>query len=326
MGEIKESPVQDNGSERTNQRLGEKRFTKPDWESNRFEFALFINDSPICKRSFSINGYIEQSMQTPEFKNAVDKIVELINEDLKSKSRVYTWYHATFETPDWEPEMFTDSLIDEGELVLNFVIYDNGKEVISRQWDARYYPSYVRKCIDLTNNQVKIMKDGRATIYDKEKFFGDHGSQLSGDLYILMHMLSGKENLVTTILKYFNEVCSSYGGFYEKPSDYHTIVEYKNKKIKCDENGNALYKQKTVEDANGNEVGIFDGLGNPWMVPVTEDSKETGRRYNFNIQHENSKLYSSWRKAVIDKTRKYATDFYPLTKGDTKKEKTGIVE
>lgn len=325
VDEIKESVVQNDVTESTNQKLGDKKFTKQDWESNRFEFALFINDSPVCKRSFSINGYIDQSMQTPEFKNAVDKIVELIDEDLKSKSRIYTWYHSTFETPEWEPEIFTDKLIDEGELVLTFVVYDNGKEVISRQWDARYYPSYVRKCIDLTNRQVKIMKDDRTTIYDKEKFFGDHGSQLSGDLYVLMHMLSDKENLVPIILKSFSEVCSSYGGFYEKPSDYHTLVEYNNKSIRCDESGNAIYKQKTVEGASGNEVGVVDGLGNPWMVPVTEDSKVSGKKYNFNIDHENSKLYSEWGKAVIKKTRKYATEFYPVTQSDINNEKRKLM-
>ena len=42
-------------------------------EKGRFEFALFINDFLICKRNFSINGYVEKSMQTPEFKNEVDK-------------------------------------------------------------------------------------------------------------------------------------------------------------------------------------------------------------------------------------------------------------
>jgi len=321
VDEVKESVAQTDGVENTKQRNGEKRFAKQEWDMNRFEFALFINDFLICKRSFPINGYVEKSMQTPEFKNEVDKIVELIDEDLKSKSRIYTWYHSTFDNPEWEPEMFTEPLIEEGELVLKFVVYDNGEEVISRQWDARYYPSYVRKCIDLTNRQVKIMKDDRATIYDKEKFFADHGSQLSGDLYVLMHMLSDKENLVPIIQKYINEVCSSYVGFYEKASDYHNVVEYKNTVLKLDENGEPIYKQKTVVDENGNEVGVLDAFGKPWMVPVTEKSPIKGKKYNFNIKQENLKLYSDWSTAVRDKTIKYAKEFYYVTQNDVKNEK-----
>ena len=322
--EIKKGVVQNNNSENTSQNSEERNSTKSDWESNRFEFALFINDFPVCKRSFSINGYIDQSMQTQEFKDEVDKIVNLIDEDLKSKSRVYTWYHSTFDHPEWEPEMFTDKLIDDGELVLTFGIYDNGKEVIARQWDARYYPSYVRKCIDLTNRQVKIMKDDRVTIYDKDKFFGDHGSQLSGDLYVLMHMLSDKENLVPIILKCINDVCSSNSGFYEKPSDYHSIVEYNNKLIKFNENGEPVYKQETVKNGDG-ECGVVDGFGKPWMVPVIDDKEARGKRYNFNIEHENLKLYSEWGKAVIEKTRKYATEFYPVTQNDIINKKRGLM-
>jgi len=321
IDEVKDSVIQTESSENTKQKVGDKKFTKQDWEGNRFEFALFINDFLICKRSFSINGYVDKSMQTQEFKNEVDKIVELIDEDLKSKSRIYTWYHATFENPEWEPEIFTEPLINEGEMVLTFVVYDDGKEVISKQWDARYYPSYVRKCIDLTNRQVKIMKDDRTTIYDKEKFFADHGSQLSGDLYVLMHMLAGKENLVPLIQKCVCEVCSSYDGFYEKASDYHTVLDYKNTSIKLDEDGNPVYKQKTITDKNGNEIGVLDGFGKPWIVPEFEQSKLNGKKYSLNIEHENLKLCSEWGKAVNEKTRKYASEFYPVTSNDVKNEK-----
>ena len=88
-------------------------------EKNRFEFALFINDFLVCKRNFPINGFVEKSMQTSEFKSEVDRIVELIDEDLKSKTRVYTHYHfpqftaiegdkkVHFTAPEWEPEMMS---------------------------------------------------------------------------------------------------------------------------------------------------------------------------------------------------------------------------
>ena len=287
---------------------GEKRPLKR--ENYRFEFALFINDFLICKRGFPINGYVEGSIQTSEFKDEVDKIVELIDGDLKSKSRVYTWYHNFPETPDWDPEIMTDPLIDEGEFVLRFVVYDGGVEMISKQWDARYYPSYVRKNIDLTNMQVKINKEDRTVIYNKEKFFADHGPQLSGDLYVLKCMISDKENLIHTIQKYIYEVCSSLDGYYEKPSDYHTVVEYKTTVVKRDEDGKPIYKQKTYVDESGKEVGILDAFGNPWMVPVLEVDRSNVKKYNYNIEDENRKLYSAWGGSVAEKTRKYISELY----------------
>lgn len=315
--ELKDDVIKEELVDDTKQKTGEKKNAKQEWDVSRFEFALFINDFLICKRSFSISGFVEQSMQTLEFKDEVDKIVELIDEDLKSKSRIYTWYHATFDNPEWEPEMFTEPLINEGEMVLKFVVYDNGNEIISKQWDARYYPSYVRKCIDLTNRQVKIMKDDRATIYDKDKFFADHGPQLSGDLYVLMHMLSDKENLVPMIQKCIYEVCSSYDGYYEKVSDYHTVVEYKNSVVKRDKDGNVVYKQKMNVLNDGTEVGAVDALGRPWMVPVTEKVPGS-KKYNFNIAQENLKLCSEWGNAVIEKTRKYANEFYQVSPVEVK--------
>ena len=287
---------------------GEKKTFKREW--NRFEFALFINDFPICKRSFPINGYIDRSMQTPEFKSEVDKIVDLINDDLTSKTRVYTWYHHVPEFPEWEPEIMTDPLVDEGQFVFKFAVYDNGKEIISKVWDGRFYPSYIRKYVDLTNRQVKITRDDKTNVYDKEKFFGDHGDQISGDLYVLKKMIWDKENLVPLIQKYIYEVCSSFDGYYEKASDYKSVQEYKNTVVKRDENGNPIYKQKTVVDAAGVEHGVTDAFGNPWMVPVTEKSPIKGKRYNFNIEAENRRLYSAWGAVVAEKTRKYMSELY----------------
>lgn len=317
--EIKESDVSKE-IDVTSQNDGEKKPFKKDW--GRFEFALFINESLICKRSFQINGYVDGSMQTQEFKNEVDKITDLINEDLKSKSRVYTWYHNTPETPEWEPEIMLDPLVDEGAFVFKFVVYDNGKEVISKIWDGRYYPSYVRKNVDLTNRQIKIVKDDHTKIYDKEAFFASHGSQLSGDLYVLRAMISDKENLVPIIQKCIYEVCSSFDGFYEKSSDYHTVVEYKNNVVKRDENGNPIYVQKKMTDVDGNEIEMFDAFDNPWMVPVLEPSPIKSKKYNFNIEQQNKKLYSAWGAAVADKTRKYMKELYvsPKEKYFKKKE------
>lgn len=282
---------------------GYRKPFKREW--NRFEFALFINDFLICKRSFPINGYIDGSMQTQEFKSEVDKIVDLIDEDLKSKSRVYTWYHNTPDYPTWEPEIMTEPLIPEGEFVLRFVIYDSGKEVISKQWDARYYPSYVRKNIDLTNRQVKITKEDRTNIYDKEKFFADHGNQLSGDLYVLKSMIYDKENLVPAIQKLIYETCSSYDGLYEKVSDYHAVVDYKNSVVKRDADGNIVYK--TVVENGAVKLDIND---QPMKVPVYERCQIKGKRYNLNIEQHNKKLYSTWGAVVAEKTRKYMSELY----------------
>jgi hypothetical protein len=74
------------------------------YKEERFEFALYVNGNIICKRNFRINDFIEHSMESLEFKNKVDEIVNMIDNDLKSKSRVFTWFYFN---PS-EPEMFDE--------------------------------------------------------------------------------------------------------------------------------------------------------------------------------------------------------------------------
>ena len=297
------------------QKEADKKSQKKEW--GKFEFALFISDFLICKRSFQINGYINGSMKTQEFKDKVDEIVKTIDEDLKSKSRIYMWYHNTPEHPEWEPELTTEPLVDEGSFVFKFVIYDNGEEVISKCWDGRYYPPYIRKSVDITNRQVKIVKDERVNIYDKDTFFAAHDNQLSGDLYVLRAMISGRDNLVPIIQKHIYEVCSSFDSPYESISDYQTSVEYKNTVVSRDDKGNPVYKEKKK-----NGAVVFNTFDKPILVPVLEKGPDEPKRYNFNIEQENKKLYSAWGASVADKTRKYMSELYvsPKEKFFKKKE------
>ena len=58
----------------------------------RFQFMLSINDNIICQRYFRINGFNAESLESEELKYVMDEIVELIQQELISKSRIYMWY------------------------------------------------------------------------------------------------------------------------------------------------------------------------------------------------------------------------------------------
>ena len=45
-----------------------------EFKEERFEFALYVNNNVICKRNFKINNYIDESMQSLDFKQKVDEI------------------------------------------------------------------------------------------------------------------------------------------------------------------------------------------------------------------------------------------------------------
>ena len=86
------------------------------YKEERFEFALFVNNNLVCKRNFKINNFIDHSMDSAEFKDVVDEIVRNIDEDLKSKSRVYTWVYGDVSQSHQEPlDEFTSPLIEPWE-------------------------------------------------------------------------------------------------------------------------------------------------------------------------------------------------------------------
>lgn len=204
-----------------------------DYREERFEFALYVNNNLVCKRNFKMRNFIEGSMQSEDFKLVADDIVKMIDDDLKSKSRVYTWFYFDPESPD---EEFTSPLIEPWECVFKFVILDNKREVYSRIWDGRYYPSMLRNNVDIANNIVKITtKSGDTFVYDKEKYFADNEDRLSPEMYVKKAMINDKPNLLPIITKRICEACSPWNNSeYTRLSDYETMVNYgdsKNKKI-----------------------------------------------------------------------------------------------
>lgn len=291
--------------------------TKKPYEKERFEFALSIitegKESLICRRSFSIDGFINNSMRTSEFENCIGEIVSLIQNDLVWKSRIYLWHHTPVfgvtghyevedtdengnkvshyvsgdvvggflerdaETgkmkgvlgyfPEWESEVTSCELPNENQVMLKFSVYDLGREIISRAWDATVYPSYVRKNIDLTNRLVRLNKDKVTYTYDKEKFFAEN-ENVYGDLLMLKEMIMNREDLVPRILSLIRKSCSTNSGYYDNINDYHTIDRYGN--------------------SNGKEE----------------------RKYNLNVYAENRKYYKAWEEAVQKKTAAYAEEHY----------------
>jgi len=60
-----------------------------DYKNFDYEFLFKINDDIICQRFFDIKMFDNNSVKGFDLKYAIDDIVELINNDLRSKTRIY---------------------------------------------------------------------------------------------------------------------------------------------------------------------------------------------------------------------------------------------
>lgn len=132
-----------------------------DYKDNRFKFVLTVT-SPnkensldtniICERYFSINGFDVNKIDAFEMKKAVDHVVDLINEDLKSKSRLHLWYYEDTKYLDEEEENKRNV---KQESFFTFTFFVDNKPFISRQWSAENYQQFIRNSVDLTNKKYR---------------------------------------------------------------------------------------------------------------------------------------------------------------------------
>ena len=250
-----------------------------EYKEERFEFALYVNDNLICKRNFKINNFIEGSMDTLNFKETFDGIVRSIDNDLKSKSRVYTWYY--FNEDDILNE-FKDPLLKPWECTFRFEVTDNHKLVMSRIWDGYAYPKAIRNNVDITNKTVKITtQDEKTYVYDKETYFKTNADRLSAELYVLRAMIMDKPDLLQQIARKICETCSPRENLYKGIGDYTVSEIYRTDKEHTTLDGKLIVEEKTPS-----------------------------KKYFYSVNLTNNKYISDWAKSVAKKTQKYFDTLY----------------
>ena len=199
--------------------------------NDRFSFVLYCNNDIVCQRNFEIKRFVEGSMDTIEFKDTVDDIMNKIKEQLNSQTRVYMAYNYSgcrpvcpfnpdekyaglgdYQNPDiksnggWydDTEIFDSSLNlplqKEWTDVLKFVVYDNidpkhPKEKISQILDLSCYPKDVRY-IDITKRRNEFYEDD----VECQKLYNEN--------YIKLRLYKNNTNMVRDIIEMMYPVCS----------------------------------------------------------------------------------------------------------------------
>ncbi len=265
-----------------------------EYKEERFEFAIYVNEFIICKRNFRIYNYIEKSMNTLDFKETVDEVVHMIDEDLKSKSRVYTWRYFNPQDPQATEELVSPT-IEPWSCTFKFVVYDNKREVISKIWDGYAYPRFVRDRVDLSNKNVRVMnREGQVFVYDKESFFNGENQRFTFDQDMLRGMIMDKDDVLLAITKKICEACS--------PSKdiIHTIDKEKAKKG-FDPKENAKFLE---------EYATSDVYGNDDITKAHSEGELETKEYIYSLHGTNRKIEKEWEKLLQKKTSNYYKNLF----------------
>lgn len=242
-------------------------------QEERFEFAVMMNDIIICRRYFKVFNFIEGSMETVDFKYAVDDIVKMIDDDMKSKSRVYTWFMYDPNDADNPESEFNQPLLEPWECTFKFIVYDKGREVFSKIWDGYAYPRSVRQKIDFTNKFVKYIKDDQMYTYEKNSFFETHKGRLHWEMELLKAQIWDKDDVLAKITKIICGVCSP------------AKEEMKNSRI--------------TEENN-----------DKFLCSLSTEQKFKNHKYQLPLRLANKKVEAEWAKATEKKTKEYFKNLF----------------
>lgn len=204
-----------------------------------YEFRLLIDDNIICQRYFKINNFNHNSLHSLELTDTIRECANMIDEDLKSKTRVYLWHMAPLvfqnetEMRDWfaKPENAAKAKMFE-----NIVLRD--KDASEYTWDGEKLILCEKKICDGTFTNSLTEKDTltyefafyvndrkvASTIFDgvyphyirrnidlsntRGKFEGEDLSRLGFESYILNRLVYDRQDLIKKIVKEICYVCS----------------------------------------------------------------------------------------------------------------------
>ena len=293
---------------------------------SKFQFIIWVNGNAICQRYFKINGFQEESIYSKEFTECMNGIVDSIQKDLNSKSRVFMWYtnlsqpmklqgflsseeserydnqfircicdknvEGSVEAPDgkiFKKEYITfpsDSSAEYGELKRP----EEGVFTFKFSFLIDDKPVY-EKIWD-GNVYPKFVRNGVDLTNSYSQYDSKDTSSMSFGAAVVRYMQKGKANLISDFIR---RICDTLSNSYTDKYEYTKFMdEYKN-------------NDDVNEDAREAAVAYY-GVIKPVVTGHTDIKSET-KRYNYLSAEESYK--QSWRKSVRKKTQEYFETLYP---------------
>lgn len=222
-------------------------------KKEQFEFILTINGNIICQRYFRINGFKRQAYGSLDLLETIDNCVDMIHDDLKTKTDIYLFY-TTPQVFNDKVEMYEWAERHKGEEFVRpiYVTLRDSEDVYV--WDGEeitYYEknfnradyvadpekdqSYTLKFAFCDNGREVISKSWSADVYprfiranidisnSKNKYKAD-GVFMPVERFVVDEFIESQTDLIPALVKELCSVCS-----YDDVTNYDTTVTYGDK-------------------------------------------------------------------------------------------------
>lgn len=145
-------------------------------EKQRFEFLLLINGNIICQRYFDIRNYNEDSKNSMELKELIDKIAGTNNTDfgmlgiipkyLQDKSREYLWGYYKPYSPQTLDDINRKDIYDKKD-DFGFQIRVDGVVIGETLFSGNVFPPKVRYQVNIKDIIPEIIAEIRQNLSKK---------------------------------------------------------------------------------------------------------------------------------------------------------------
>ena len=120
------------------------------------EFILYINKNIICQRYFNVKRFNKKSINSIEMCYCVTDVVDLINVDLKKKSKDYLWRSYNPYKTQTQEEIVREDIF-ENEDIFDLEIKVDDRVVATRQFTGNLYQQRIRYSVDIRKMIPKII-------------------------------------------------------------------------------------------------------------------------------------------------------------------------
>lgn len=292
---------------------------------SKFQFLIWVNDNVICQRYFKINGFNEESVYTEEFSNCMNGIVESIQKDLESKSRIFMWYTNTKEPMKLQGFIRNDEVEKYGREFLSILTDSSIRGKIEAPDGKIYTKEYINYNENVTNDYGELERpnDGEfifkfsfliddKTVFEKiwdgnvypkfvrngvdltnnyAQYNNKDTSSLSFSAAIIRYMQNGKTNLISDFIR---RICETLSNSFREKYSYTKQMKYNNNEV--------------IDNDRRKAAIAYYGVIKPVVTGHT-DIKSENKKYNFLSSIEDYK--QSWEKSVRKKTQDYFNNIYP---------------
>lgn len=265
-----------------------------------YEFRLLMGDNIICQRYFKINNFNKLSLNSLELTNTIRSCAEMINEDLKSKTRTYTWYMSPliFKNEDEMKTWFnsskfypSDSKKNKNEFIKNSDTVRMYENIVLRDsedeytWDGENLIKCEKKINDGTFTNVLTERD--FVTYEFAFYVNDR--KVISTIFDGIYPYYIRRNI---------DLSNSRGKFKGEDISRLGFESYLLNRLVSDKE-DLIYK--IIEDI----CYVCSIRNNSWYTLINEFKDSKGKKVNYNLNYNDPKIINTKYAKEIAKAEKY---------------------